>query len=185
MKKEVIAIVAYLKGSRGIGYQGKLPWKSIPTDIERFKKFTLGNIVIMGRKTWESIPKKYRPFSDRVNIIVSNTLTLDDVPAGVLVFKDLKEALNYAQEIDNSWGQKIFIGGGGDIYNKAMEENLLNTILATVVHDNSLEFDTQFPEITHNWKTIYEGREGIDESSQITIQFLTMKNRKNPFPLGN
>ena len=58
-----------LKG--GIGYQNKLPWH-IPLDLSRFKNLTKNGVVVMGRKTWESLPKK--PLSNRVNVVISNTL---------------------------------------------------------------------------------------------------------------
>ena len=58
-----------LKG--GIGYQNKLPWH-IPLDLSRFKSLTKNGVVVMGRKTWESLPKK--PLPNRVNVVISNTL---------------------------------------------------------------------------------------------------------------
>lgn len=63
-----------LKG--GIGYQNKLPWH-IPLDLKRFKNLTQNGVVVMGRKTWESLPKK--PLPNRVNVVISNTIKeLDD-----------------------------------------------------------------------------------------------------------
>lgn len=59
-----------LKG--GIGYQNKLPWH-IPLDLIRFKNLTKNGVVVMGRKTWESLPKK--PLPNRVNVVISNTIT--------------------------------------------------------------------------------------------------------------
>lgn len=58
-----------LKG--GIGYQNKLPWH-IPLDLKRFKNLTQNGVVVMGRKTWESLPKK--PLPNRVNVVISNTI---------------------------------------------------------------------------------------------------------------
>lgn len=58
-----------LKG--GIGYQNKLPWH-IPLDLSRFKNLTKNGVVVMGRKTWESLPKK--PLPNRVNVVISNTI---------------------------------------------------------------------------------------------------------------
>ena len=77
-------IVAHSFPKYGIGYQGKLPWR-IPKDMEHFKNITTTvsndptfqyiNTVIMGRKTWESIPTKFRPLTDRFNIIITRNPT--------------------------------------------------------------------------------------------------------------
>ena len=71
-------IVAYTFGKQGIGYNGTIPWH-IPEDLKHFKDITISksieypfSIVIMGRKTWESIPEKRRPLTERFNIIISN-----------------------------------------------------------------------------------------------------------------
>ena len=64
-----------LKG--GIGYKNKLPWDKIQGDLPRFKKLTENKVIVMGRHTWESLPKK--PLQKRINIVISNTLKeLDD-----------------------------------------------------------------------------------------------------------
>jgi dihydrofolate reductase/thymidylate synthase len=60
----------------GIGLKGQLPWKSLPTDLKAFKKITSGtgqNAVIMGRKTWDSIPVQFRPLAGRISIILSRS----------------------------------------------------------------------------------------------------------------
>jgi dihydrofolate reductase len=60
----------------GIGYKNKLPWDKIQGDLPRFKQLTENGIVVMGRNTWESLPKK--PLSNRVNVVISNTLKTED-----------------------------------------------------------------------------------------------------------
>ena len=61
----------------GIGYKNKLPWDKIQGDLPRFKKLTENKVIVMGRHTWESLPKK--PLQKRINIVISNTLKeLDD-----------------------------------------------------------------------------------------------------------
>lgn len=58
----------------GIGYQNKLPWTNIQGDLPRFKELTSGKVILMGRNTWESLPKK--PLPNRINVVVSST----DIP---------------------------------------------------------------------------------------------------------
>ena len=55
----------------GIGWKGHLPWKKLSKDLAHFKKLTVGNTVLMGRKTWDSIPVKFRPLTDRLNIVLT------------------------------------------------------------------------------------------------------------------
>ena len=109
-------VVAYTFKERGIGYQGKLVWH-IPEDIAHFKqittsnseitdKFDLHNIVVMGRKTWESIPAKYRPLEKRFNVVLSNSPEyIDKMNAENL------ENTDYKNVIFTSWNS-LFLEGG-------------------------------------------------------------------------
>ena len=82
----------------GIGYQNKLPWERLQGDLPRFKLLTIGQPIVMGRNTWESLPK--RPLPDRQNIVVSSTMT-DTTDA--LVIRDP----NHLHIYDDAW----MIGG--------------------------------------------------------------------------
>ncbi|MEK7091826.1 MAG: dihydrofolate reductase [Patescibacteria group bacterium] len=95
-----------------IGRSGKLPWQGrLKSDMERFKEITTGKAVVMGRKTYYSIPPKSRPLSDRFNIMVSRNLSLID-EGGVWISHDVASALKLANEYD-----KLFVAGGAEIYN--------------------------------------------------------------------
>ena len=98
-----------------IGNDGKLPWK-IPEDLKRFKKLTEGNVVIMGRKTYESIGK---PLPNRINIVLSGSWKMSkDYPDDILIASNLQEAL----EISSSFpGKEIFIIGGESVYRESLE----------------------------------------------------------------
>jgi dihydrofolate reductase len=101
--------------NRVIGAAGEIPWR-LPTDFAHFKRTTLGKPLIMGRKTFESIGK---PLPGRTNIVV--TRRTDYGPEGVVVARDLPEAVATAQEIAARDGAtEIMIGGGGEIYRAAM-----------------------------------------------------------------
>lgn len=107
----------------GIGKDGKLPW-NLPTDLKFFKDITLTtsdsskkNAVVMGRKTWESIPIKHRPLSGRLNVVLTrsggfdianteNVVTCSSVDSAL----DLLAALPYCLSIE-----RVFVIGGGDI----------------------------------------------------------------------
>ena len=89
----------------GIGVNGKLPWH-ISEDLKNFKKLTLNSTIIMGRKTWDSLPVK--PLPKRNNIVLSSTKQ-----AGVLTYDSLDNCLN---ELKKQHLQKIFVIGGRSIY---------------------------------------------------------------------
>ncbi len=89
--KPIVAIVACTRDG-GIGKEGRLPWK-LSGDMAYFKRVTLDtedvpgarNAVIMGRKTWESIPKSFRPLADRLNVVLSRNPKSINLPDGVVV----------------------------------------------------------------------------------------------------
>lgn len=105
---EVSMIVA--AGRNGeIGRGGDLIWH-ISSDLKRFKALTMGHTVIMGRKTWESLPK--RPLPGRTNIVVSRNQSFEAPEA--LVVSSPEEALRLAQAKDG--GEEVFIMGGAQLY---------------------------------------------------------------------
>jgi dihydrofolate reductase len=136
-----IAIIAALSNNRVIGKDGKIPWH-IPEDIKRFKKLTEGNPVIMGRKTWESIPERFRPLRERTNIVLtSRDLGRDDIISC--------DSLNDAIEVSRDYGNHVYIMGGEQVYREAMK--LADRMELTEVHGN-YEGDSYFPEFeTNNW----------------------------------
>jgi len=119
-----------------IGKDNAIPWH-YSADLKRFKRLTIGNTIIMGRKTWESLPIK--PLPERRNIVISRSI-IEDVEC----FKNIDEAL------DTCKGDIWFIGGAG-IYEEAMDK--ADIIDMTLVPDNITGKDCiYFPKIGHNWK---------------------------------
>jgi len=105
-----------------IGDGKDLLWR-LPEDLKYFSAITSGTTVIMGRKTWDSLPEKFRPLPNRVNFIISRTETSIE---GATVFSSIEEALQ-AVETDEAW----FIGGG-QIYTAALD--FVKEIKVTVVN---------------------------------------------------
>jgi dihydrofolate reductase len=107
-------------GRVAIGSKGSIPWK-IPSDIYRFREITKGGVVIMGMKTWESIPEKFRPLPGRHNIVLSRRVS--ELPGGAVVASDLESAFaaaaKYLKEVNSA---KIFIIGGESIYTEVIEK---------------------------------------------------------------
>jgi len=134
-----IVIIAAMSKNRVIGKDNTLPW-SLKADMEHFKKLTLGWPCIMGRKTWESLPK--RPLPGRPNIVISRSLS--DV-TGAKVFPSLQEAVHHC-----AGNEKVFICGGASIYAEAL--GLANRIELTMIY-KQYEGNAFFPEInTAQWK---------------------------------
>jgi len=119
---EIAVIAAVGRENNAIGLEGKLPW-SLSVDLKRFKALTSGHTVIMGRKTWESIPEKFRPLPDRNNYVLSRDwdvrakLVSGPIPgtARVGAFPNLVSALRYS-----SRNKKVFIIGGESLFRAAM-----------------------------------------------------------------
>ena len=110
-----IAMIVAMGENGVIGAQGEIPWR-LPTDFAHFKRTTLGKPLIMGRKTFESIG---RPLPGRTNIVVTRRPAY--APDGVIVARDLSEAIEKAQDIAGRDGaSEVMIGGGGEIYRSAM-----------------------------------------------------------------
>lgn len=102
-------VVAATAGTLGIGKEGKLPW-SLPEDMAHFKRVTTAtkgggnavNAVIMGRKTWQSIPERFRPLRDRLNVVLSRNPAAREqlnIPASVRVCGNLQEALRALAQV--------------------------------------------------------------------------------------
>jgi len=138
---EVVIIAAVAK-NRVIGKDNQLIW-NIPEDMAHFKALTAGHTVIMGRKTWESLPPRFRPLPGRRNIVISRQA--DYAAPGAELADSLENALKLA-----STAATAFIIGGEQIYAQAMA--LADRLEITEV-DLEPEGDAWFPEIaTVNWK---------------------------------
>jgi len=133
-----ITIVASVSKDGSIGNSGDNSLiKTSKEDFKNFRELTEGNTVIMGRKTWESLPNK--PLPNRLNIIVSSTL---ENQSDAFVVNTLERA------IDLSYG-KIFVIGGAQLYREAFKYN--PNLILSVWHDRSLTGDVKFPK---GWEEI-------------------------------
>jgi dihydrofolate reductase len=138
---EVVIIAAVAK-NRVIGRDNQLIW-NIPEDMAHFKTLTAGHTVIMGRKTWESLPPRFRPLPGRRNIVISRQT--DYAASGAELADSLENALKLAATTAT-----VFVIGGEQIYAQAMA--LADRLEITEV-DLEPEGDAWFPEIpTVNWK---------------------------------
>ena len=130
-----LSIIAAMAKNRVIGKEGHIPWY-FPEDLKRFKALTLGNVVIMGRPTFESLPFEFRPLPDRTNVVLTNNPKFY-APAGVYKAHSIEEAL----DIGRSHQETYFIGGG-KVYEQALP--LVSRLELTEIHTD-YEGDVYFP----------------------------------------
>lgn len=151
----MISLITAVSNNGVIGRKGRLPWH-ISEDLKNFKKLTENNVVIMGRKTYDSIGK---PLPNRINIVVTRDKSkhID----GCIVVNSVEDALRKAGS-----GREVFIIGGGEIYKKSL--NFVDKIYLTKIHQD-IEGDTYFPTLNDNWKEIR--REDKKGYSFITYDF--------------
>ncbi|WP_331460624.1 MULTISPECIES: dihydrofolate reductase [unclassified Arthrobacter] len=130
-----------------IGRDGGMPWH-LPEDLAHFKATTAGHPVIMGRRTWESFPAKYRPLPDRTNIIISSSpeLAAEASASGAVVTGSLEQALAAAAASPGS--EEVWIIGGAQLYEAAVE--VADAAVVTVI-DSETEGDTYAPHLGPEW----------------------------------
>ena len=158
-------LVAYDK-NYGIGAANDLLWqRDLPADLRRFKDLTSGNVVIMGRKTYESIG---RPLPNRQNIVITHKpLELD----GVVVVHSLDEAYTAAEK-----DKEIFVIGGGQIYLLALET--VDCVYATEVDATFLQADVFFPRLNAEvWQETMREHHAKDDRNKYDFDFVKYRRR--------
>ncbi|HEY8304691.1 MAG TPA: dihydrofolate reductase [Solirubrobacteraceae bacterium] len=162
----MISIVV-ARGANGvIGHEGRLPWR-LPSDLRRFREITLGHTVVMGRKTYESLPPRHRPLRERHNVVVSANRSFR--PPDVEVRDSLRSALAAHSE-------GCFVIGGGSIYAQAMEH--ADRIYATEV-DAAPRGDAFFPALSReDWRCVQEG-EPIEENGHSFVFCVYERNARS------
>lgn len=138
----MVKLIVAISKNRAIGKNNDLIWH-LPADMKFFSETTKGAIVLMGRRNWESIPDKYRPLPDRLNLVVTRDRTFAD--PGCEVFNSVEAAID---KFSND-SRDLFIIGGGQIYAYCLDHNLVDEMLITHI-DESFEADTFFPDIDDN-----------------------------------
>ncbi|GAC82977.1 dihydrofolate reductase [Gordonia paraffinivorans NBRC 108238] len=143
-----------------IGRDNTIPWR-VPEDLARFKELTLGHPVIMGRKTWDSLPPRFRPLPGRTNIVV--TRNPDWSAEGALVARSVDAALALADD------DSVSVIGGGEIYRAAMEH--ATELCVTEIDVDVEEADAFAPGIGPEW-TVAEAGEWQTSTTGIRYRFV-------------
>lgn len=155
------ALIVAMDQNRGIGKNNDLLWH-LPADMKFFRTTTTNHIVVMGRKNFESIPEKFRPLPNRLNVVLTRNKEYE--AKDCLVFHSLEECLaHFKSEKDRT----VFIIGGGEIYRQSLEMDAIDEMYITHV-ETTLDADTFFPALE-------------EEKWSNTIIDSHPKDDKNPF----
>lgn len=169
---EVAQVVA-MSQNRAIGKNNELPWH-ISDDLKHFKKLTDGGIVIMGRKTFESMGSK--PLPNRTNFVITTNLDYESEHDNVIIFHNLDDALTQAASLAHGKGlDMIWVIGGEKIFEQAMlfTDRLEVTHVDTVI-DNANAF---YPQIDDDFVKTQESDTFTDDKSGLGYQFVTYQKR--------
>ncbi len=159
-----ISLIAALSQNLIIGKNNDLPWH-LPDDMKYFMQTTRGHHVIMGRKNYDSIPKKFRPLPDRINMVVTRQKNFS--ASGCLVFHDIDSAIDFAKE---SGETELFIIGGAEIYTICLP--LAQRLYLTEINA-SIEGDTYFPSFSkEEWKEISRIKHSADEKHKYSFNYV-------------
>jgi len=164
MENRELTIIAAVSTNNVIGNKNKLIW-NLPNDLRRFKKLTIGHSIIMGRKTFESLPN---PLPNRDNIVITKDTNYSK--PDIKVCSSIEDAISLTQT-----DIQPFIIGGGEIYSQTI--NMVDKIELTRVHEK-FDGDAYFPEIPLDiFELINEEKYNSDSENEFDYSFLTYKKR--------
>ncbi len=151
----------YARSRNGvIGHKGQLPWH-LPEDLAHFKRVTLGQPVIMGRKTWDSLPARFRPLPGRLNIVITRQSNWQ--ADGALRADSIHQAMRLCGDAPDAW-----VIGGAEIYRQA--QALASTAVVTDI-DADFEGDAFAPTLTEGWQEVQ--RESHTSANGLAFSFVT------------
>lgn len=161
----MLSIICALAENRAIGYNNDLLYH-LRADLKRFKALTTGHTIIMGRRTFESLPKGALP--NRRNIVL--TRQSDYQAPGAEVFSCLQDALAAVHPLEGETEAQVFIIGGASVYAEGLK--LATHLHLTHVHATPAEADVYFPEIdAAQWQLVSEEHHEADEQNEQSYTF--------------
>jgi dihydrofolate reductase len=156
----------YARAANGvIGKDGAMPWH-LPEDLAHFKRLTQGHPVIMGRKTWDSLPARFRPLPGRANIVVTRQADWNEI--GAQRASSLREALSMAEQTDS----EAWIIGGAQIYAQALP---LATRIEVTEIGRDFDGDAHAPQLGPEWQEVARSRHV--GSGGLPFSFVTYERR--------
>ncbi|HYG02694.1 MAG TPA: dihydrofolate reductase [Chryseosolibacter sp.] len=160
----IVSAIAAVSKNGVIGRDNDLPWK-LPDDMKFFMETTKSHHVIMGRKNYDSLPSKFKPLPNRINIVI--TRQEDFEAPHCIVLNDVTEAINIAESAGET---ELFVIGGAEIYKLTMEQT--DRLYLTEI-DAVVEGDTYFPNVDKNkWKEVLRKHHDKDERHAYAFDFV-------------
>ena len=152
-----------------IGNEGKLLYH-IKNDLANFKRMTVGNVIIMGRKTFESLPGG-KPLNDRINIVLTHDAEWGTEPAdNLFIVNSIEDAIGLCEAYFTD--KDLFVIGGETLYNQFLKADVVDEMRLTIVDDES-EGDTSFPQFDNKcWDIYYESLPQVEGNISFTFQIL-------------
>lgn len=171
----MISIIVAIAENNAIGYKNKLIYW-LPNDLKRFKSLTTGNTIIMGRKTFESLPKGALP--NRRNIVISRNAPKDAFP-GAECYPTLELALEAAKEgynYNDTLNKDIYIIGGSSVYDQSLA--FADRLCLTYIYDTPENADTFFPTWNkEEWIETFREEHDIDEKHNQRYAFINLERK--------
>ena len=162
-----VILIAALTRQGVIGREGALPWH-LPQDLAHFRELTRGHPVIMGRKTWDSLPPRFRPLPGRRNVVVTRQTHWE--AEGAQRAASVEEALHTLADAD-----RVFIIGGSQIYAQAL--NRADTLELTII-DQDIQGDVRFPEwSTRDFEEVRRESHPASPPQYLPFAFVTYRRR--------
>lgn len=159
-----ISLIAALTKNRVIGRNNDLPWR-LPDDMKYFMETTKSHHIIMGRKNYESIPARFRPLPERVNLLLTRQSNF--VAPGCRVIHSLQEGIDMAHQANEP---ELFVIGGSEVYKLALPSA---THLYLTEIDTELDGDAFFPEIDHTqWNEVSRRQHPMDDRHKFAFDFV-------------
>lgn len=166
-----LSILVAMARNRVIGQDNRLPWH-LPADLKHFKSLTTGHIIIMGRKTYESIG---RPLPGRTNIVITRQKNFKAI--GATIVHSVENALQACKQV-STLNQEHFIIGGAEIFQQTLK--ICQRMYITEIQ-RDFEGDTFFPEFDPNdWKETQRDKHYSDQDNNIEYHFIVL-DRKPSF----
>lgn len=175
-RPKIILVAAMGEGNRVIGKEGSLPWH-LPEDLAHFKEMTHGKTVVMGRRTYQSLPDKFRPLPGRRNVVITSGSASDiesdsDKASRIETFPSLDTALD---QFASEGLSEVFVIGGAQLYQSCISDGVVDEIRLSIIpgqHQGDTflpEFEDRYQETSSETKetfryAVYEKNRPVNES---------------------
>lgn len=166
-----ISLIAAMTKNRVIGINNDLPWH-LPDDMKYFMETTQGHVVIMGRKNFDSLPSKFKPLPNRTNVILTRKHGFE--VANCEVYNEIGDAYKFAEAQGE---QELFVIGGGQIYEMAMDQ--ADFVYLTEIDAHIENGEVFFPEMRGDWREVSREHHSADERHKYAFDFVKYEKIKN------